>query len=186
MLDRVTLYVVADNEEGRHIQAVCETVEEAEKIRAEVLQAMQSANVPEVLATGLSIHAVHADFPGDRYRLVYGTPRELPAHPLEVPVLCSSKITNTDAHSEGYLYPDDLYVCRKEALAAAVRHNNEQLKRASPASLDWALVVEVGEPLWRRYRSECMVLGGVGWEDTDLMRPVRAIHPSKEEMAGGI
>ncbi len=185
MLEQTILYVVVEDGEGSRIQAVCETVEEAEETRAEILDTFQRAEVPGLCTTGLSIHAMNAVFPGDRYRLVYGTPQSRPSRPLEVPVLLISKVTNTDAHSEGYIYPDELYVYRKEALAAAATHNAQQLKRPSDESLEWALVVEIGEPLWRRYRSACMIKREVGWEDSDLVRPVRVVHPNAEEVEGG-
>ena len=179
---QVTMYVVVEDDESRHIQAVCDTVEEAESVRRELLATIRSAGVPELYASGLSIHAMNAVFPGDRYRLVYGTPRSAPSHPLEVPPLRKSSITNTDAHSEAHQYPDELYVYRKEALAAAARHNTHQMKQGPNESIDWALVVEIGEPLWRRYRSECLVNRGAGWEDTDLVRPVRTITPTDDEV----
>ena len=184
MLEQTVLYVVVENDKDRRIQAICETVDEAEKTRAEILDTFHSAEVPGLCATGLSIHAMNAVFPGDRYRLAYGTPQRRPLRPLEVPALRLSKVTNTDAHSEAYLYPDELYVHRKEALVAAARHNAQQLKLPADETLDWAVVVEIGEPLWRRYRSECVVKMAVGWEDTDLVRPVRVIHPTAEEVEG--
>lgn len=183
MLQQVTLYAVVDSHQERHIQAVCATVAEAEEIRQEILKALQSAE--GLVATELTIHAMHTVFPGDRYRLVYGTPVRRPAKPLDVPRFRGSRVTLSDAHSEAYLYPDELYLDRKEALAAAAQHNYRQLKQTTGGSLDWAVVVEVGEPLWRRYRSECMVLNGVGFEYTDLIRPVRVIHPTAEEVASG-
>ncbi|KKL17803.1 hypothetical protein LCGC14_2481890 [marine sediment metagenome] len=183
MLAQVTMYVVVEDDESRHIQAVCATVEEAEAVRRALLATIKSADLPELYASGLSIHAMTAIFPGDRYRLVYGTPQSVPLHPLEVPPLKKSSITNSDAHSEAYHYPDELYVYRKEALAAAALHNTQQLKQGPNGPIDWALVAEIGEPLWRRYRSECMVNSGAGWEDTDLVRPVRVISPTDEEVA---
>jgi len=184
MLEQTVLYVVVEDDRARRIQAICQTVEEAEKTRAEILDTFQSSEVPGLCATGLSIHAMNAVFPGDRYRLVYGTPKVWPASPLEVPAFQLSRVTNADALSEAYLYPDQLYVYRKEALAAAARHNADQLKRPPVEMLDWAVVVEIGEPLWRKYRSECVVRMGVGWEDTDLVRPVRAIVPTRDEASG--
>jgi len=183
MFEQITMYVVVEEEQDRHIQAVCASVEEAESVRESLLATMRSADVPELYANGLSIHAMSAVFPGDRYRLVYGTPESAPSHPLEVPSLKRSSVTNTDAHSEGFVYPDELYIHRKEALATAARHNMRQLRQATDDPLHWALVVEIGEPFWRRYRSECMVNGPAGWEDTGLVRPVRVVHPTDEEVS---
>ena len=181
MLDHVTLYVVVEDDVGRRIQAVCDTQEEAERTREDIRETFGGAAMSELCTTQQDIFATNAVFPGGRYRLVYGTPECRPRHPLEVPPLQYSRMTNTDAHSEGYAYPDELYLHRKEALAAAARHNSRQLKRPADESLDWAMVVEVGEPLWRRYRSECLVRKGVGWEDADLVRPVRIVQPTPEE-----
>lgn len=183
MLEQITMYVVVEEEQDRHIQAVCVTIEEAEAVRRSLLATMQSADIPELYASGLSIHAMHAVFPGDRYRLVYGTPQTAPLHPLEVPSLKRSSVTNSDAHSEGFVYPDELYLYRKEALVAAARHNMRQLQQTTDDPMHWALVVEIGEPLWRRYRSECLVNGPAGWEDTDTARPVRVVHPTDEEVS---
>jgi len=183
MLEHIVLYVVVENDLDRRIQAVCATVEEAERVRAQILQTVSLAAVSGLCSTDLNIYAMNAVFPGDRYRLVYGTPESRPSHPLEVPALQSSKVTHTDAHSEGHLYPDELYVHRKQALAAAAKHNSQQLKQTPDVPQDWALVVEIGEPLWRRYRSEGLVRNGAGWEDTDLVRPVRVIRPTSEEVS---
>ena len=183
MLEHIILYVVVDSDEDRCIQAVCRTAEDAERVRAEILQTVKSAAVRGICCTKLDIYAMNAVFPGDRYRLVYGTPESRPSHPLEVPALQISSVTQTDAHSEGYLYPDELYVHRKEAFATVAKHNFQQLKQAADAPLDWAVVVEIGEPLWRRYRSECLVRNGTGWEDTDLVRPVRVVYPTDAEVS---
>ena len=185
MLEQVTLYVVVDDSQARRIEAVCASAEEARQTRQQLLRTAASAEEAGLCAADLSIHAMNATFPGDRYRLVYGTPQSPPKSPLEAPAFRFSPLTNTDAHSEAYLYPDELFVHRYEALAAAAKHNARQLQRTDGGSLDWAVVVEIGEPLWRRYRSECMVRGVVGWEDTDRVRPVRVIHPTEEETAGG-
>jgi hypothetical protein len=181
MLDRVTLYVVVEDDAGHRIQAVCDTQEEAEETREEIRQTFGDTAMSDICITRLNIFAMNAVFPGDRYRMVYGTPECRPRHPLEVPPLQYSRMTNTDAHSEGYVYPDELYLDRKKALAAAARHNSQQLKRPEDEALDWVMVVEVGEPLWRRYRSECLVRKGVGWEDADLVRPVRIVQPTPDE-----
>ena len=185
MLEQVTLYVVVDDNQARQIEAVCASAEEARKTRQQLLRTAAMAEVLGLCGAEFSIHAMNATFPGDRYRLIYGTPQSPPKHALEVPAFRFSSLTNTDAHSEGYLYPDDLFVDRHEALAAAAEHNTLQLQRTDDGSLDWAVVVEIGEPLWRRYRSECMVRGGVGWENTDRARPVRLIHPTEDEAGGG-
>jgi len=185
MLEQVTLHAVVDDDQTRQIEAICASAEEARQTRQQLLRTAASAEVPGLCAVGMSIHAMNATFPGDRYRLVYGTPQSPPKRALEVPAFRFSPLTNTDAHSEGYLYPDELFVDRRQALAAAAKHNSRQLERTDGGTLDWAVVVEIGEPLWRRYRSECMVRGGVGWEDTDRVRPVRVVHPTEEEVAGG-
>jgi hypothetical protein len=184
MLEHVILYVVVEDDINRRIQAVCAKVEEAEKARSEILQTVCTASVQGICSTKLNIHAMNATFTGDRYRLVYGTPASRPSRPLDVPAFQISKVTNTDAHSEGYIYPDELFVYRKEALAAAARHNCRQLQQTSGVPEDWAVVVEIGEPLWRRYRSECLVRNRTGWEDTDLVRPVRVVCPTGEEISG--
>jgi hypothetical protein len=180
-MEQTVLYVIVENVPGRRIHAVCRTAEEAEQMRRQLGTMAQSAESPPVCTAQLSIFAMNAVFPGDRFRLVYGTPKSRPSHPLEVPELEYCRVTNTDAHTEGYAYPDQLYLHRKQALAAAAVHNVRQLERQDGGPLDWAVVVEIGEPLWRRYRSECMVLRGLGWEDTELVRPVRVIHPTPEE-----
>ncbi|NQU22186.1 MAG: hypothetical protein HQ567_12960 [Candidatus Nealsonbacteria bacterium] len=185
VLEQVTLYVVVDDDQTRHIEAVCTSAAEAQQTRQQLLRKAASVEVPGLCAVGLSIHAMNATFPGNRYRLVYGTPKSRPKTVLEVPAFRFSPLTNTDAHSEGYLYPDDLFVQRSEALAIAAEHNTLQLQRADGGELDWVVVVEIGEPLWRRYRSECMVRGSVGWEETDLVRPVRVVHPTEEEATAG-
>jgi hypothetical protein len=179
VLEQITLYVVVETTGRRGIRAICGTVDEAEKFRGELLPMMaaDSAFCP----TNLEIHAMNAAFPGDRYRLVFGRPASIPLHPLEVPAFQSSRVPNIDAQSDAYLYPDELFVHRKEALASAAKHNFRQLCQASNP-LDWAVVVEIGEPLWRRYHSECLVRNGLGWEETDLVRPVRVIHPTDEEV----
>ena len=182
MSDQITLYALVDTTVRRRIHAICGTAEEAEKVRRELLAIVASAPPLAACATNLEIHAMNVAFPGDRYRLVYGRPVSIPAHPLEVPAFQGSRIPYTDAQSDAYLYPDELFVHRKEALAAAAKHNFQQLCHPG-ASLDWAVVVEIGEPLWRRYRSECLVRKGLGWEETDLVRPVRVIHPTEGEVA---
>ena len=151
------------------------------KLWVGVLALTMLAPASALAATNLEIHAMNAAFPGDRYRLVYGRPASMPSHPLEAPAFQGSRLPNTDAHSDPYLYPDKLFVHRKEALAAAAQHNLRQLCQPGDGPLDWAVVVEIGEPLWRRYRSECLVRKGLGWEETDLVRPVRLIHPTEEE-----
>jgi hypothetical protein len=183
MLEHTILYVVVENDAQRVIHAVRATVEEAEEARTEVLATLRSPQAPWLCDAELSIHAMNAVFPGDRFRLVYGEPVSLPSHPLEVPVFRHCKVTNTDAHSEGYAYPDDLYLFRKQAFAVAALHNAKQLERQGSDPLEWAVVVEIGEPLWRRCRSECLVSMGVGWEQTDSVRPVRVIRPTVDEVA---
>lgn len=183
MLEHSALYVVVDEDGDRHIQAVCATAEEAAQVRDEIRTMARSAAVTGLCATELNIYAMNAVFPGDRYRLVYGAPDCVPKHVLEVMPLQISKVTNTDAHSEAYLYPDELYIHRKKALAAAAKHNLQQLKLFPDGPWEWAIVVEVGEPLWFRYRSECLLRKGVGWEDTDLVRPVRVIRPTADEVS---
>ncbi len=182
MMDQITLYAVVNRCVNRQIHAICGTAEEAEKVRRQLLAMMASAPSPESSPTNLEIHAMNAEFPGDRYRLVYGRPVSMPSHPLEVPELQGSRISNSDAQSDAYLYPDELFIYRKEALAAAARHNLRQLGQPS-RPVDWAVVVEIGEPLWRRNRSECLVRKGLGWEETDLVRPVRVIRPTDGEVA---
>jgi hypothetical protein len=176
--EHTVVYVVLEGNVHRRIHAVCATAEEAELARQE----MQPTLAKTGRGTQLTIHAMHAAFPGDRYRLVYGRPKSIPTHPLAVPEFCLSRLTNTDAHSEAYLYPDKLFVHRKEALAAAAWHNAQQLARAAGSALDWAVVVEVGEPLWHRYGSECLVRKGCGWEELDRVRPVRLVHPTVDEV----
>ena len=182
MIGHLTVYVVVEGGLSRRIHAVCETAEEAEQTRGQLLATVRRAASRGQGQTSLTIHAMNAVFPGDRYRLVYGQPRSRPSHPLDLPRLHFSKLTHTDAHSEAYLYPDELFIHRKEALAAAAKHNLQQLKGPSEPQ-DWAIVVEIGEPLWRRYRSECLVLKGFGWEETDLDRPVRVVYPTKDEVS---
>ena len=184
MLEQVTLYIVVDDNQARQIEAVCASAEDARQARRQLLRTAAMAEVIGLCGAELSIHAMNATFPGDRYRLIYGTPQSAPKYALEVPAFRFSPLTNTDSHSEGYLYPDELFVLRDEALAIAAEHNALQLQRTDGGSLDWAVVVEIGEPLWRRYRSECMVRGGVGWENTDRVRPVRIIHPTEDEAKG--
>jgi hypothetical protein len=181
MLEQMTVYAVVNGCANRQIHAICGTAEEAEKVRRDLLAMIASAPSPESCATNLEIHAMHTEFPGDRYRLVYGRPVSMPSHPLEVPEFQGSRISNSDAQSDAFLYPDELLIHRKEALAAAARHNLQQLGQPDGPS-DWAVVVEIGEPLWRRYRSECLVRKGLGWEETDLVRPVRVIHPTDGEV----
>ncbi|MGO9108887.1 MAG: hypothetical protein ACLP9L_06605 [Thermoguttaceae bacterium] len=182
MLDRITLYVLVDTTVRRGIHAICVNVDEAEHVRREILAMLASAPVSEPGATNLEIHAMNAEFPGDRYRLVYGRPASMPAHPLEVPRFLCSRLTNADGYSDAYLYPDELFVHRKQALAAAAKHNLRQFRQAGHQPLDWAVVVEIGEPLWRRYHSECLVRRGLGWEETDLVRPVHVIQPTEGEV----
>ena len=180
-LERITLYAVVSKGANRQIHAICGTAAEAEKVRKELLAMAASAPASEWCATNLEIHAMNAAFTGDRYRLVFGRPVSLPSHPLEVPRFQCSRISISDAQSDAYLYPDELFIYRKQALAAAALHNFGQLRQGRP--LDWAVVVEIGEPLWRRYRSECLVRDGLGWEETDLARPVRVIHPTAGEVS---
>ena len=182
-LERVTLYAVVDSSTPRRIHAICGAVAESERVRRELLAMAASAPGSEWCATNLEIHAVNAAFSGDRYRLVFGRPASMPSHPLETPRFHCSRISNADAQSDAYRYPDELFVYRKEALAAAAVHNLRQLRQPG-GPLDWAVVVEIGEPLWRRYRSECLVRKGLGWEETDLVRPVRVIHPTDAEATG--
>jgi hypothetical protein len=181
MLEQVTLYALVDTTVRRRIHSICGTAEEAEKVRKELLAMVASAPASAPCATILEIHAMNATFPGDRYRLVYGRPLSTPPHPLDVPRFQGSRVPYTDAQSDAYLYPDELFVYRKEAMAIAAKHNVRQLCRPG-GPLDWAVVVEIGEPLWRRYRSECLVRKGLGWEETDLVRPVRVIHPTDAEV----
>ena len=181
MSEQITLYALVDTTVRRQIHAICGTAEEADKVRRELHAMVASAPVSALCTTNLEIHAMNAAFPGDRYRLVYGRPVSMPSHPLEVQGFQGSRIPYTDAQSDAYLYPDELFVYRKEALAAAAKHNFRQLCRPG-GFLDWAVVVEIGEPLWRRYRSECLVRKGLGWEETDLVRPVRVIHPTDAEV----
>ena len=182
MSEQITLYAVVDTTVRRRIHAICGTAEQAEQVRRELLALAVSAPLSELCATHLEIHAMNVAFPGDRYRLVYGRPVSMPSYPLEVPEFQGSRISYSDAQSDAYLYPDELFVYRKEALAAAARHNFQQLFRPG-GLLDWAVVVEIGEPLWRRYRSECLVRKGLGWEESDLVRPVRVVHPTEGEVA---
>jgi hypothetical protein len=181
MLERITLYVVVDTTARRGIHAICGDADEAEHVRSIIADMMASAPISELRASNLEIHAMNAAFPGDRYRLVYGRPVSMPSHALEVPQFHSSRLTTADAQSDDYLYPDELFVYRKQALAAAAKHNFGQLSRPD-GQLDWAVVVEIGEPLWRRYHSECLVRRGLGWEETDLVRPVRVIYPTDGEV----
>ncbi|MGA2254822.1 MAG: hypothetical protein ABSG53_09185 [Thermoguttaceae bacterium] len=181
MSQQITLYALVDTTLRRRIHAICGTAEEADKIRKDLLAMAASAPASAPCATNLEIHAMNAAFPGDRYRLVYGRPMSTPSHPLEAPGFQGSRVPYTDAQSDAYLYPDELFVYRKEALAAAAKYNLRQLCRPG-GPLDWAVVVEIGEPLWRRYRSECLVRKGLGWEETDLVRPVRVIHPTDAEV----
>jgi len=181
MSEQITLYAVVDTTVGRQIHAICGTAEEAQNVRREWLATAASAMTSGENATNLEIHAMNAVFPGDRYRLVYGRPASMPTHPLEVLAFQDSRIPYTDAQSDAYLYPDELFVHRKEALAAAAKHNFRQFCRTGQL-MDWAVVVEIGEPLWRRYRSECLVRRGFGWEETDLVRPVRVILPTEDEV----
>jgi hypothetical protein len=76
MLEHFILYVVVEDDLDRRIQAVCATAEEAEKARAEIRQPLRAATVQGLCATELEIFAMKAAFTGDRYRLVYGVPRE--------------------------------------------------------------------------------------------------------------
>jgi hypothetical protein len=184
MVHQTLMYVVLDNGSPRHIQAVCATAAEAAEVRRKIVKMMDAAVSARREHCSFTIHAMNATFPGCRYRLVYGRPAARPSHPLEVPPLLESRLTNTDAHSDAYLYPDELFVQRKRALAAAAQHNARQLWNCVPTeAMDWAMVVEIGEPLWLRYRSECMALRGCGWEETDLVRPVRVVHPTADEAA---
>jgi len=182
MSEQITLYAVVDTTVGRQIHAICSTADEAHEVRKELLAVVSSTPSSVQDATTLEIHAMNAAFPGDRYRLVYGQPISTPSHPLEVVGFQTSRIPYTDAQSEAYLYPDELFVHRKEALAAAAKHNFRQLRQPPSRLMDWAVVVEIGEPLWRRYRSECIVRQGMGWEETDLVRPIRVIHPNEAEV----
>ena len=182
MLERITLYVVVDTTVRRAIHAMCVTADEAECVRREILGMLASAPVSELCSTNLEIHAMNAVFPGDRYRLVYGRPVSTPSHPLEVPTFQNSRLMNADAHSDAYLYPDELFVYRKQALAEAAKHNLRQFDQAGHGPLDWAVVVEIGEPLWRRYHSECLIRNGLGWEETDLVRAARVIYPTGGEV----
>ena len=52
---------------------------------------------------------------------------------LEVPQFHSSRLTTADAQSDDYLYPDELFVYRKQALAAAAKHNFGQTLQAGRA-----------------------------------------------------
>ena len=182
MLQQITLYALVDTTVSRRIHAICGSAGRGrEGSQRTPRHGWRRRRLPQRAPTNLEIHAMNAAFPGDRYRLVYGRPVSTPSHPLDVPGFQGSRIPNTDAQSDAYLYPDELFVYRKEALAAAARHNLRQLCQPG-GPLDWAVVVEIGEPLWRRYRSECLVRKGLGWEETDLVRPVRVIHPTEAEV----
>ena len=129
MSEQITLYALVDTTVRRQIHAICGTAEEADKVRRELYAMVASAPVSALCTTNLEIHAMNAAFPGDRYRLVYGRPVSMPSHPLEVQGFQGSRIPYTDAQSDAYLYPDELFVYRKEALAAAAKHNFRQLCR---------------------------------------------------------
>ena len=67
-----------------------------------------------------------------------------------------------------------------EVLAAAARENRKRMRRDGGG--DWAIVLELGEPVAGSLKTETTFAGDVGVQREDHCRIVRVVRPTQDEV----
>jgi len=177
--DRTKLFHVTD---AGARQNLARTRDEAEKIRD---LALQSRITKHCNPTIIEIEAVYH---GNCFRRVWsfcGRRFGKPLHALQLPP--APPTTALDyALSYGYLETskgDEQYDTRADVLDA-VADWNTALMRGETDDDDWALAVEVGEPIdVLQFDTPEVYFDGLGLQTQHVYRPIRLVRPTAAEIA---
>ncbi len=178
------LHVTVDDM-NRQVLGVHATAEEARKFcGSPAVLGRPSVQFGDLASFGQSIvMAVEVEFSGERFRLLFGTPKFLPSSPGDAVELVPDD-DGTTAYDEHAGLPRVIRTDRATAIREMLQHNRNVLDGGSPTL--WAVIGEVSEPIHVSGMTTATLTGDLGFDETPLVRLSRLVHPTAAEIEAAL